>query len=120
MKMRKLVWVACIALSASMVARADDGGVMGIRVKQSSMTKDSVDPNSGKLISEPVTQPSYTVNLNGGDARKLMRILPPSLTVLTNMYPKFAKTYNANFRYLEITAGNNEPVVVIGCDGGEL
>ena len=115
--MTKVFLLLASTLLMTLSAHADDGGVMGILVKDLQMS--SVDPtDSSKTVK--IDQPSFKVEINGGEAAKLMRVMPADQSVLTTMYPKFKKTYEANFRTLAITQGNNKPNLSISCQGGDL
>ena len=111
-----LFLVAALAL-AGFSAHADDGGVMGILVKDLQMY--SVDATDSSKTTK-IDQPSFKIELSGGEAAKLMRVMPADQSVLTNMWPKFKKTFEANFRTLAITQGDNKPTLSISCQGGEL
>ena len=117
--MLKSVSLLCGALLLGSTVFADDGGVVGISVKDLNMYKTGWTEKGGST-QEKVDQPSYKIELNGGEAGKLMRILPSTLYVITSMYPKFAPTYNANFKTLAITGSKTQPTVNIDCQGGEI
>lgn len=112
------------------VSRSDDGGVVGIAVKDLQFSGVKFDDKNG-VVKTPITFDattgmttdgtlSYEVGAVGGEAAKLMRILPPSFSVLTTEYPSLAKVYNANFRALEITDKTGKISAAINCEGGEL
>jgi hypothetical protein len=112
----KLLKFALFFALAPFTVHADDGGVVGISAHDLAVYDTSRDWNNGPRIDKP----AFRANITGGEAHKLMSILPSDLNVLTAEFPAFAKTFNENFRTLEITAGKNQPTVTISCEGGEL
>lgn len=121
--MFKTICALCVTALFSQITLADDGGLIAISVKDIQMSKTDYDTKAQKNVTTPVPVSEmnyYSITANGGEAAKLMRILPPSLSVITAQYPKFAKAYDANFRVLEISGAKGQPAVIIGCDGGTL
>ena len=84
--MKQLLVLGLTLASFACPAMADDGGVVGISVKDLTVTKVSF-PDSG-IRHDPVVQPNYEIKLTGGQAAKLLRILPSQLYVITGMYPE--------------------------------
>ena len=106
----------------SPLAYSDDGGVVGISVKDLQFSTSKWSSSTQKQVVTPVALDDFTtyqVDARGGEASKLMSILPSSLSVLT-ADPKFAKVYNANFRSLEITGKKGQPSATIYCEGGSV
>ena len=94
---------------------ADDGGYVGIKVNEINVTQLN---DKGEAL--PIKTPNMTINLNGNQAAKLIKILPTNLSEVTAIYPKFAKAYNTNFRSLGIAANDKGPAVLISCSTGDL
>jgi hypothetical protein len=112
-----------ISLILCQAALADDGGYIGIKANDIKVTTSHWDQDGMKMVTEPVAEPNYSAKIIGGEASKLLKILPADETVLTAIYrnfPKWVEQYNKNFRGLVIAAGDDQPKVTISCAGADL
>lgn len=120
----KAVFALIVVSLAGQLTWADDTGFMAISVKDLQFNTSTWEMG-GKNTRTPISveEKQYVVDANGNEAAKLMAMLPSESSVLEAMYEKdqqWVKTYRANFKTLAITGANNQPWVLVSCQGGKL
>jgi hypothetical protein len=117
------------ALALSVPALANDGGIASLKVQEIKMREYALKDGDRKEVKR-IANPDFTIFVNGAEANKLQKILPPTRSVFTAMYPKLAKEYNETFKSLGIYSDATKDgsgktlvtskVITISCDDGEI
>lgn len=112
--------VALALLMIAVPSLANDGGVAAISVDQIKMRE----MKSSGEIKQKIARPSFDIQLEGGEAKKLQQILPSEFSVITMMQPELTKEFNSTFKTLAIQSkdanGVTGKVIQIQCRDGEL
>ena len=98
--MKKMITILGLAFMSSTVF-ANDGGIAAIKVDQIKMRETAL-KNGQDVVVRKIVNPSFTITLEGGEAKKLQQILPSVSSVITAMNPQIAKDYNESFKSLGI------------------
>lgn len=114
--MKKLLLAA--TMLASVLVQANDGGVAAIKVDQIRMRETAL-INGSDTIVKRIAKPSYSIVIEGGEAAKLQKILPSTVSVFTGMFPDQAQAYKDSFKqlgiYNEASKGITSKVLSISC-----
>lgn len=117
--MKKFV-MAFALLAVTAPAFANDGGVAAISVKQIKMRE----MNERGELKRKIAEPNFTIELEGGEAKKLMAVLPSEFSVITAMQPELKKDFDSTFKTLAIQSadanGVKGKVITISCQDGKL
>lgn len=118
--MKKLiVLVSLISVSAF----ANDGGISAIRADQIKMREMSMKDGVETIVKKIVT-PNYKIIIEGGEAARLQKILPPELSVITAIHPAIEKDFNETFKTLGIYSNKSgsasSKILTISCSDGKL
>ncbi|RYZ63473.1 MAG: hypothetical protein EOP05_23505 [Proteobacteria bacterium] len=112
--------LAFVALMIAAPAFANDGGVAAIKVSEIKMREYNEQGQEVKRIANP----NYKITFKGGEAAKLQKILPSTVSVITAIQPELAKAYAETFKTLGIYSGASQgiksKVITINCSNGEL
>lgn len=113
--------IMAVSFMFSAAAQANDGGVAAIKVSEIKMRELST--KTGEVIKSH-KNPSFKILINGGEAKKLQKILPSTSSVLTAMQPELEKQFNETFKTLGIYSNKSNAatskVITISCNDGEL
>ncbi len=126
---KSLILAAAIVTAGS--ALANDGGIAVIKTSEIKMREYKLDPKTYQEVEvRRITDPNFKITIKGEQAINLQKLLPPSRTVLTGMYPELAKEYNETFRVLGIYSNPVKDkkgktlvtgkAITIDCSNGEL
>lgn len=114
-----LVLMSLVSVSAF----ANDGGISAIKVDQIKM-REMAYKDGQEVIVKKIVTPNYKIVIEGGEAAKLQKILPPELSSLTVMNPGIKKDYEATFKTLGIysdkSAAASSKILTISCSDGKL
>ncbi len=120
--MKKMIAIFALVSTASTVF-ANDGGIAAIKVDQIKMREMAI-KNGEQVIVKRIAKPSYKIIIEGGEAAKLQKILPSSVSVFTGMYPGQAQTYKDSFKSLGIYSDKSNEAsskaVTISCSDAEI
>lgn len=118
----KKIFLGLTLLSA--VAMANDGGMAAIKVDAIRMREVKYDDMGKEVTVKSFTNPSHKIIIEGKEALKLQKILPPTVSVITMMQPELAKSYAESFRALGIYSDDSKvaksKVLSIDCSDAEL
>lgn len=120
-----------IAVSFSLPALANDGGIAAIKVSQIKMREYKWDTQRNEEVEvRRINNPNFKIYIEGEEADKLQKILPSERSVITNMYPEIEQDFNAMFKSLGIynvnvrdRSGNvlvSSKNLIISCNSGEM
>lgn len=110
-----------VSFMFSAAAQANDGGVAAIKVSEIKMRE--VDQRTGEVVKSH-KNPSFKILITGGEAKKLQKVLPSTVSVITAMQPELKKDYDDTFKslgiYNETSNAATSKVITISCADGEL
>lgn len=120
--MKSLFSILVLTL-VSFVAFANDGGIAAIQVNQIKM-RETAYKNGQEVVVKKIVKPSFTITIEGGEAKKLQKILPSESSVITAMHPEIAKDYNESFKSLGIyslsSKEDSSKSITISCSDAEF
>lgn len=103
-------------LALSQFATANDGGIAAIKVDQIKMRK--IQFNDGKqIILERIAQPSHQITFEGGEAKKLMQVLPGAMQAGIRNYSQHFKSLGI---YSKGSAEASSKVIDISCSDADV
>ncbi len=118
--MKKLILLMSLV---SVSAFANDGGISAIKVDQIRMREVGYKDGQEVVVKKIVT-PSYKIIIEGGEAAKLQKILPPQVSVLTAMNPGMKKDYENSFKSLGIYSDKSgtasSKIISISCSDAKM
>lgn len=107
----------------SLSAFANDGGIAAIKVSDIRMREYEI-RNGQEQELRRIVKPNFKILVNGEEAAKLQKILPPVLSVITGMQPEIADQFNESFKTLGIysKASNvaSAKYITIECNDADL
>lgn len=102
---------------------ANDGGVAAIKVNEIRMREYKYENYKEKEVRR-ISKPNFKITFSGGEAAKLQKILPSTVSVLTAMQPELKKAYEESFKtlgiYSEASNGVTSKVISISCSDADL
>lgn len=120
--MKKTI-LAMTMMLASTAAFANDGGIAAIKVDKIRMRETAIVKGEEKIVKK-ITNPSFKIIIEGGEAAKLQKILPSEASVFTGMYPDQAESYKESFKALGIYSNKSDEatskVLTISCSDAKL
>jgi hypothetical protein len=90
---------------------ANDGGIAAIKVNELRMREEKFNEKTNKLETvRKIANPNFVITFSGGEAKKLQKILPSKVSVLTLAQPELASVYNESFKTLGIYSDRTSKV----------
>lgn len=115
--------IATLGLLSSLQTFANDGGIAAIKVESIKMREVAM-KDGEEVIVKRISNPSYKIVIEGGEAAKLQKILPSESSVYPAMYPEQAKVYNESFKALGIyndkTNTASAKIIDISCTDAKI